>query len=568
MRYLPRLTDIRPKCEVIDKFAGLDLTAGIKDGEFAAMKNLSSAAYPAISPRAKRHFVRKLEKPNGLFMHDRLAWIDGTKFFYNGEYKGEVENSKKSMTAMGAYIAIFPDKLLFNTETLTFEPMENTVEVQGASYTLTDTDGLEYTYTSGQIAPDSPENGSYWLDTSGSVHVLKQYSSAQGSWATVETVCVKISSAGIGKGFYELDTVKISGMKNDALNGDFSLNKCSDDYIVITAITDTADSQTEKVTVERRVPDMDYITSHGNRLWGCSSDAHEIYASKQGDAKNWYSYLGIASDSYAATIGTKGDFTAAETHLGYVTFFKEDMFQRVYGSKPANYQLNDTCARGIEKGSQDSAAMINETLYYKSKNDICCLSTGLPQSISAKLGNALWKNAVGGALGRRYYISMQDENGNHGLFAYDTELGTWHKEDDTQVLFFAGSGHDLFFLDTEGRLYNMGPDTFYDDDGAEDEKEIEWFCETGSIGMNMPDCKYVSGLKIRLEAGERSVVSIALSYDEGEYRTVYSVMPGKKRSVSVPIVPRRCDTMRIKIYGKGDCRIFSITKSIEQGSGT
>ena len=39
-----------------------------------------------------------------------------------------------------------------------------------------------------------------------------------------------------------------------------------------------------------------------------------------------------------------------------------------------------------------------------------------------------------------------------------------------------------------------------------------------------------------------------------------------KHTVKLPIIPRRCDHMRIKIAGKGSCRIFSITKTIEEGS--
>ena len=38
------------------------------------------------------------------------------------------------------------------------------------------------------------------------------------------------------------------------------------------------------------------------------------------------------------------------------------------------------------------------------------------------------------------------------------------------------------------------------------------------------------------------------------------------RSFSVPIRPKRCDHMKLKIVGKGDAKIYSITKTIEQGS--
>ena len=55
-----------------------------------------------------------------------------------------------------------------------------------------------------------------------------------------------------------------------------------DDYIVVTGIIDEALTQSEPVTLERRVPDMDYVTQCNNRIWGCSSASHEIYACKLG----------------------------------------------------------------------------------------------------------------------------------------------------------------------------------------------------------------------------------------------------------------------------------------------
>jgi hypothetical protein len=38
------------------------------------------------------------------------------------------------------------------------------------------------------------------------------------------------------------------------------------------------------------------------------------------------------------------------------------------------------------------------------------------------------------------------------------------------------------------------------------------------------------------------------------------------RSFSIPIRPQRCDHLQLRIDGEGSAKIFSITKSIEQGS--
>ena len=37
------------------------------------------------------------------------------------------------------------------------------------------------------------------------------------------------------------------------------------------------------------------------------------------------------------------------------------------------------------------------------------------------------------------------------------------------------------------------------------------------------------------------------------------------RSFEIPIIPIRCDHMRIRLRGKGDARVYSISKVLEQG---
>ena len=76
------------------------------------------------------------------------------------------------------------------------------------------------------------------------------------------------------------------------------------------------------VTMERRVPDFDFVTEQGNRVWGCSRKENTIYACALGDPTNWYSYRGIASDSYAVSVGSDGAFTGAASCMGYVLFFR------------------------------------------------------------------------------------------------------------------------------------------------------------------------------------------------------------------------------------------------------
>ena len=565
--FLPALNRLDSAKQVTGEFKGYNQNLRIADNEFSAMKNLSSAHYPIMTPRGKRKLVRTLTKANGLFAHNKLAWVDGTKFYYDGaEVAGlTLEDSKKTMLGMGAYILIFPDKKYYHTSLGTFGALENSVTTSTEiSISLVKLDGTAYTnYTSSATAPASPTDGQLWIDTSGIPHALKQYSATNSMWNAVATTYVKISATGIGSGFSFYDGVTISGMDNESLNGSFILYGVGDDYIIITAIIDAVATQQIAATVARTVPDLDYVTECNNRVWGCSSANHEVYACKQGDPKNWHCFMGLSTDSFAVTIGTPGDFTGAVTHLGYVIFFKADVIHKLYGTQPKNYQLTNTMSRGVQKGSERSIVIVNETLFYKANNDVCAYGSALPASISDALTDH-FTDAVSGALGSKYYICMTS-NDVRKLYVYDTRLNTWHVEDDVSIDCFAQYNGNLYFI-AGNKLYSVLDSSAYTDSTAAVESDVEWFADM-EVGMDIPEAKYINNLQLRLMVAQGSIVKIALQYDnEDTWVEKYRVNATKKKSFTVHIIPRRCDTLKIRISGKGYAEIYSLTKTIQQGS--
>lgn len=570
MGFLPSLNEINSSREMISEFGGYNHNLRINNNEFYDMRNMSCDLHPLLSPRRKRGRVRAFVKPNGLFAHEKLCWVDGTSFFYDGEIKGTVTDCPKQFVSMGAYVLIWPDKVYYNSATDEFGPLGAKTTTSGTvTISLCKLDGTNYSgYAASSAAPENPANGALWIDTSSTPHILKQYSTSYGMWTSVATTYVKISATGIGASFAEYDGVSISGLTNKDLNGEFVLYGAGDDYIIITAIIDAVATQTGAVTIERKIPDMDYVTESENRVWGCSSSKHEIYACKLGDPKNWYCFLGISTDSYAMTVGSSGDFTGCCTHLGYVLFFKEDVIHKVYGNKPGNYQITNTNCRGVEKGSEKSLVIVNETLYYKARQNVCAYNASLPASISEALGNDRYRNAAAGALGSKYFISMQSDSGPV-MLVYDEVQGVWHKEDEVYASYFAMLGPELYFIsENDNCLYSIsGTLNKYGDAGAKVEGPLSWYAETGDIGLDNPDNKYISKLQIRLEIEDKGLLRIELQYDgAGEWEEKYRINLTRKRSFTVPIIPRRCDTMRIRFSGVGECRIYSLTKTIEQGS--
>jgi hypothetical protein len=594
MRY-PKLMELPTSREIVEVFRGYNHNLRIGDGEFYDMTNLSSDNYPVLSPRHQRGVYATPTNPQGLARYDNLCYVDGTKLVVD-KYPVEMglstkaEDCPKQLIRTGAYLIILPDKKWINLTNLTDSGnIDASVSTTGdTTFTMCKVDGAEYENVHvGSVAPavtETDENGDevekdskdipLWLDTSGEIHSLKQYSKTMSAWTTIATTYVKISATGIGLPFEEGDGVTISGIENEQLsdlNNTMIVWAKGDNYIVVTGICDKVVTQSAAIKVERRMPTMDFVIESENRLWGChygiaqnGEMVNEIYASKLGDFKNWHCFAGVSTDSYAATVGTDGQFTGAITHLGYPLFFKENYIHKVYGNFPANYQINTTACRGVQKGSHSSLAIVNEVLYYKSRSGICSYDGSLPVEVSAALGDVQYHDAVAGTLGNKYYISMADEDGEHHLFVCDTLKGMWHREDDTQVDAFCNCRGDLYYIDHADNCIKTVRGT-----GVTETAPIKWQAVTGIIGTNTPDKKYISRMDVRMSLSVGTRVIFFAEYDSsGEWEHLFTMDGIKLRTFAVPIRPQRCDHMRLKIVGVGDAKIYSICKTIEQGSDT
>ena len=272
--------------------------------------------------------------------------------------------------------------------------------------------------------------------------------------------------------------------------------------------------------------------------------------------------MGISTDSYVASCGTDGQFTGAIPHLGYPLFFKENCLNKVFGNDPANYQIQATTCRGVQKGCSDSLAIVNEVLYYKSRNAVCAYDGSLPAEISSAFGEVSYSDAVACGHGNKYYISMKDVSGEYSLFVFDAPKGLWHKEDDTAVKAFCSCRNELYFIPKGSNDIK----TLFGS-GTIDANPVSWMAESGVIGTVSPDRKYVSRLNIRMSLDIGTRVYFYAQYDScGEWEHLGTMTGTSLRSFTIPIRPKRCDHFRLRIVGEGDAKIYSISKTIEQGS--
>lgn len=579
-------------------FKGYNHNEIIEDGEMFDMKNLSGDGYPLLTQRKKRGittFEYAGEDPqlHGIHGGEKLTLILGTKVYYNfTEVSGITVSESASMlpkkiVSMGAYVCIWPDKVYFNTVDLSdCGSMERNWDSigNGVSLTMCRGDGTNYDMTQitvSSTAPTNPTNGQLWIDQSGSNDVLKQYDSTSSAWVEVATTYIKVEASNIGVGLAAYDTIELKGLtaqdtqtervkkQVNLLNGYTIVYGVGVNYIMIAGLISQTQSNLKNVNVsaDRLVPDLDYICESNNRLWGCRYGLHdgkivnEIKACKLGDFKNWNSNLKLSTDSYTMSVGTEGKFTAAVTQRGYPVFFKEDCIIRISGQTPSSFQQTTTMCRGVQDGSWRSVCVVNEAIYYKSRREIMMYDGSMPMSVSDQLGLILYSDARAGALNGKYYISMKDTAGDWTMFAYDTNKAMWHKEDDFRAMGFGRVGDELFAIDETNNKLDALMGTW-----GEPEEEMEWSATFGLFGTDYRRTKYLSRFKIRMYIEPDSKAHLWIMYDsDGDWHDEGEIRGHSMKTFDLPVVPRRCDHLRFRLTGDGECRIYSISRLMEVG---
>ena len=576
--HCPVLQAGRGTVETQDVFLGLHRKPRIQPGEFYDMKNLTSDLTPVMSPRRPRGVVIPKGNFQGLAGKDTLYYVEGSELVMNGArlelgLSQKPEDCPKQLISMGAYLIILPDKKYVNTaDRKDHGSMEAEVTTEGpVTISQCSLDGAEILPEFvGPDLPKTPTDRSYWLDTGSQPPVLKQYAKATDLWIVVENPYVKLGCPGIGKGFSRYDGVQISGLTDEDLkdlNGANILYERGDDFLVVPGLLSRKLTQETPVKIRRAVPQMDFVVESGNRLWGCrygpneqGQVVNEIYASKLGDFKNWSCYLGISTDSYTVSLGSDGPFTGAITHGGHPLFFKEKCVHKIFGQMPANFQVQTVDCRGVQAGCHRSLAIVGEVLYYKSPTGICAYDGSLPQVVSEPLGEISRGRAVGAAVGNKYYISME-QGKNWELLVFDTARGLWHREDDLAAYLMCPCREELFCVDQDGRLLALLGTL------GQPEGPVSWMAQTGVLGSTLPGNKYLGPLGLRMLLDPGSRVTVQAQYDSaGPWENLGTVQGMNLRSFVLPVVPRRCDHLRLRLLGEGNAMVFSVTRTVMPGS--
>lgn len=510
----------------------------------------------------------------GMLIKDgKLCYLIGSTLYYAGKsfdfskyIPSDDHTAEVQILSFGALILIFPLDLYLNTQTEDYGSLGNKQSMAGTvNYAISDKDGDAITATESATAPENPAEGQYWLNTT--TKGLYVYSINASRWETVPTTYIRITFPEKLSGFEKGDAVALNTKLSD-VNEASIIQGIGDDWITVIGIMDkTTDSEDITATIERKIPKMDFVCVSNNRVWGCyagqidgSIMVNEIYASKLGDPKNWNVFAGLATDSYALSIGSDGAFTGAITYNGCPTFFKENVVYKIYGSYPAAYQLYTYEMRGVERGSERSLTIVGSYLAYKSVGDVIIFDGSSATPISSKLGNAHFSHAAGGSCVDKYYLSMlNDDTGKYELYVYDTVKGLWMKEEELEVRSFAYTNTGALYGQSGLKIYGFGT---ADDDfnlSAEQEEYVSWMAESGKLGIASPDRKRYQKIYIRALMPIKSEIRVSVAYDGKEFEPLLTLRgQGTTDSYPVNLPPQACDYMQLKLEGHGDVHIYSI----------
>lgn len=305
-----------------------------------------------------------------------------------------------------------------------------------------------------------------------------------------------------------------------------------------------------------KYPELSILCQSDNRIWG--AEGNTIYASALGDASSFYQYKNLSTDSYAAAVASEGEFTGAIAYSGSVLFFKEDCIHKVLGNYPAQYEIYTYQVPGVMAGAEQSLCNLSEVLYYQGRSGIYAYTGGTPDLISEKFGLRRFRNGRAGTDGVRYYISMQNESGAWGLYAFDPALGFWLREDGTHAAEFARVGGTLYYLDTDrGQLVSMETDP---------DPDIAWSATLCRMDETSHGRKGYSKLYLRADLSAGGWIKAEISTDGGPFRQVYQGHNSRARTLVIPILPQRCDNFQIRLSGKGQCIVRSLVREFSLGS--
>ncbi len=492
---------------------------GGEERSFYDCENISGEQHPVIAPRVpRRRWLNLAQGLQGMHCSNALyIACDGELFMSLSENRmlllGNVNSEKKVFGSLDNHVLVLPDGKVYDTATghLTSKQVKlllANVLVQNQNYV--DEDGVARAIRNNTLH------------------------------------CVDFNFRDF---FKPGDSIRITGTKSN--NGYFTIRAVEEFDLRFDENAFVPDDIPACYLI-MDIPALQGICTSDDRLWGYADNT--IYACAPGLVTNWYRYDGDAQSSYRATVADKGAFTGCVMHAGHPVFFKSNCMVEVYGDSPENYALVQTCLSGVAQGSGASLCSVGGSMIYLSDNGVISCSGGSTKVISEALGTHL-KDGVATTDGRRYYLSAVDTQGVRALYVYDTQTQAWHKEDGDNVVYLGYLSGDVYAYCDNNVVYVIGRDATSNGTPMED---VESYTEFHPLCDDTRGEIVPVRLGVRVWCDAESTLTMEVSYDGLEWEQCATLQSHGSRLWYVPLQPRACHSLGVRIKGKGNYRICSL----------
>lgn len=609
-------------------FGGINHNPSAADGELYRVKNLTSDLYPLLSSRPERVQVTTLTKANGLFAKEKLAWVDGTNFYYDNELIGQVADSPKTFASMGYFLLIFPDKKYFLTNWEEGNIYDRFGDLE-ASYTSA---AGAISFGGGVYAEAAAEANS--ITTTGEPFPFRAGDAVTISGCTVHEennktpVIQEISDDGKTLRFYpnifvidsgEYEEVEIEVPLSATARADFyvgssysfngsgvfSVNQNS--LIAISSagaaaavgqyyIKQAAESGSVEGSLVYQISAAEYITG-------------------EGDSGDWLS-LQLIKRFAAETYTESGAITIART-VPDLDYFCENE-NRLWGVKgkeifacklgdPFNWNVFSglsTDSYSVATGTDgDFTAAVSYLGYpvllkpdaihkvYGTKptnfQPMHSANVGVAQGSSrsaAIVANTLYYLSANGVVAYQGGIptvidTPLSERLHNGIGGTDGSKYYLSAEDEANQrrLFVYDPRYNLWHEEDDlgisamatlsAQLYFLAGNTIYQERGSAYDG-VEWSVETADYYQQYFGKKAAGPyLVLRYWLAEGAQLAASISYDGGDWEEIGTITgEGQKRSIRLATVPARCDHYRLRFNGSGQMQLFSLTRESAAGS--
>jgi hypothetical protein len=536
-------------------FGGLDARRAAADGAIRDMENMSLRYSPAIATRlGRRRIATNYKDFQGAYFGDRDYIVRSGKLYDNGTAVCDVSSGVKSMCMLEKNLWVFPDRIRYNTDT-------KEVYNFGAA---TQENITNYKYA--EINFVVKQTGDVFIETEyfNDLLVFRYSDFPNIGFSAGELVKIRMRKTTDDADAYKEFVLRVEKrdtkyITSPGFTGEQRVETLQFPLGSFESVYGTNRTQIPiKIEIAYAIPpDMDGVFASDNRLWGYKG--REIYASSLGDGSEWMDYDTLTTSSWAATTKTGDTITAGCDFGGMPVFFAENAVYKIYGENPKEFQYVRQDIIGITAGDHKSVAVGAGYIFYLTRRGVYAWTGGVPQLISAPLGEERITDAVGGSDGAVYYLSCK-QGGRQNLYVFDPMTFTWMREDDTAAVDIRLRRRDLCLIASNGYAYLIGD--VYSIEGTAIPTD-GYYIETADYTDGAVQLKSAKNILIdyELSGGEADV---CVSYDGEPWDHVYTLYDtdGKRNTSVIPLREKRYRTMRIRVEGSGEIIIYYMVRDV------